>query len=105
MALGRQMNDAVDVILVHDAFHGLCVRNIGFLKAIIGQRVHICKILRVAGIRQFVDVYHQIIRILFHQSAHHMTSDEAGAACYHYMTFCIHCFSMFCMHFSSESRQ
>ena len=58
------------------------IGNVTLFEAIIGLLRHILHIAEVSGIGQFIEVDHAIMRILQHQTAHHVRADEAGAAGY-----------------------
>ena len=87
MALGCKVYNAIHIVLLHQFKHLFKVADIGLYKGIVGGILNILEIRKIARIGQLVYVYYMIVGILVHEKAHHMTTDEAGTACYHYTTF------------------
>ena len=80
MALGSQMDDTIDVLLLHELVEGVEVANVHLHKLIVWLVLDVLQVGEIAGIGQFVEVDDVILRIFVHEKAHYVTSYEACAA-------------------------
>ena len=82
MALGGEMDDAVDVVLLHETEHGVEVADVGLDKRIIGFVFHINQVFKIACVSELIDADNMIIRILVDEEPDHMGADESGTTGY-----------------------
>ena len=80
MALGRQMDDAIHVLLLHQLEHPLEVADIHLHKAVVGPVLNVLEVGQVPRIGELVQVNDLILRVLVHKQAHHMAADKPGTA-------------------------
>ena len=82
VALGREMNDAVDIIFLKYLIDRFRIADIGFYKCIVGTVLDILKILEITGVCQLVDVDNtDLITVFFEHIMYVIRADETGAAC------------------------
>ena len=97
MALGCEMDYAVDFILPYYAAHLVEVGYVGLHECVVGPVLDVLQVGEVAGIGQLVEVYDSIIGIFVYKQAHDMASDKAGASGYKDVTLhfllCLRCIS------------
>ena len=79
MALGCQMDDAVDMLVLHQLVECLKIADVHLHEPIVGLALNVLQIGQVAGIRKFVQIDNPIVGVLVHKQAHHMGADEACA--------------------------
>ena len=87
MRFSGQMDDAIDLLVLHQLVEGIEVADIHFYKLVIGFVLDILQIGEVASIGQFVEVNDVIIRIFVHEQAHYMASNKACATSNYNCTF------------------
>ena len=80
VTLGGQMDNAVDLVLLHQRQDGIEIANIGFDKHIVGFVFDVFQVGQVAGIGQLIEIYNVIIGILVDKKAHYMRANETGTA-------------------------
>ena len=90
VALGGQMNHAVDVIFLKDSAHRLEIADVGPHEHVVRGLLDILQISQVAGVGQLIQVYDSVLGVLVHEEAHDVTPDEASAAGYENITFIVH---------------
>ena len=81
MTLGSKVNDAVDLLILHQLVESIEVADIHPHKLIIGLVLDILEIGQVSGVSQLIEVDDAIIRIFVHKEAYHMTSYKARTPC------------------------
>jgi hypothetical protein len=81
MALGSQVNHAVDLKGFKNRLNDIEVANIRLHKPVIGLSFQILQIGEVAGIGQLIKVNNLIAGILIDKQSHYMGADEAGTSC------------------------
>ena len=86
VALRRQMDDAVHLLLLHQAVEGVEVADVHLHELVVRFVFYIFQIGQIARIRQLVQVDNAILRILVHKQADHMAADETGSAGDYYGT-------------------
>ena len=81
------MNDAIDMLFLHEFIEGVEVADVHFHKLIVRFIFHIFKIGQITCISEFIEVDDVILRILVHEQAHYMASYKACATsnddCFH----------------------
>ena len=80
VALGCQVDDAVDVVLSHYLEHLIEVADIGAHEGVVGSLFYVFEIGQVAGIGQLVKVDDVVLGILVDEEAHYVRAYEAGSA-------------------------
>ena len=79
MALGSQVDDAIDLLLLHELVEGVEVADVHLHKLVVGAVLNVLQVSEVAGIGQLVEIDDVILGILVHKQAHHVASNEACA--------------------------
>ncbi len=79
MTLGGEMDDAVDVFVLHQFQDTFEVADVHADKAIVGLFLDVLEVGEVACIGQFVEVDNLIVGIFVHKKANNMAADKAGA--------------------------
>ena len=80
MAFGREVYHPVDGILAEELPHPLVVADIGLYERVVRGVLDVREVGQIAGIGQLVEVDDTVSGVLVYEQAHHMASDEAGAA-------------------------
>ncbi len=87
MALGSQMDDTIDLLVLHQLVESIEVANIHLHELVVGLVLHIFKVSQVASVCQLVKVDDVIFRILVYEKAHHMATNKACTASNYDCTF------------------
>ena len=80
MALGGEMDDAVDAVLADDAAHLVEVGDVGLHEGIVGLVLDVLEVGEVAGVCEFVEIDYAVVGIFVDEQAHDVRAYEAGAA-------------------------
>ena len=80
MALGSQMNNAGDVLLLHESIDCIEVANIRAHKAVVGLVLYILEVSQIAGISELINIDNAIVGVLVYKQTYNVTSDESGSA-------------------------
>ena len=80
MALGGEVDDAVDVFVLHQLVDTLEVAYVHLDEAIIRLVLDVFQVSEVAGVGQLVEVDDLVFRIFVDEEADDVAADEAGAA-------------------------
>ena len=86
MALCREVNDAVDTVLLHELLYKLIVADVALHKGVVGLVLDVVEVGKITSIGQFVEIDDFIIRIFVDKQAHNMRADKTGAARDDYVT-------------------
>ena len=81
VALGSEVNNAVDIVLLHDGAHALEVTYISLHKSVIRLVLDIFQVSEIAGIGEGVEVNDFVLRVLVDEETNNVGTDEAGTAC------------------------
>ena len=84
MAFRRQVDDAVDILLLHQPEHRVKITDVRLDKGVIGLVLDVLEVRQVAGVGQFVDIDDMIVRIFRDEKPHDVRADEPGTAGDHY---------------------
>ena len=84
MAFRRQVDDAVDILFLHQLEHLVEITDVRLDKGIIGLVLDVLEVREVAGVGQLIDIDDMIVRILRDEKPHDVRSDEPGTAGNHY---------------------
>ena len=87
MALGSEMDDTVNLLVLHQLIESIEVADVHLDKLIIRFVLNVLEVGKVAGIRQLVEVDDAIVGILVHEEANNMRANESGSACNNYISF------------------
>ena len=79
MALGCEVDDTIDLLVLHELVERVEVADVHLHKLVIGFVLDVLEVGQVAGIRQFVEVNDVILGVLVHEQAHHVASNKACA--------------------------
>ena len=80
VTLGGQMDDAVDLLVLHQLIEGVEVTDVHPDELVIRFVLNVLQIGQIAGIGELVEIDDIILGILVHKEANNMASDESGAA-------------------------
>ena len=80
MALGSEVDDAVDVLVLHQFVHAVEVTNVHADELVVRLIFDILEIGEVAGVGQLVEVDNPVLRVLVDKQPYHMASDESGTS-------------------------
>ena len=80
MTLGCKVDDAIDLLVLHQLIEGIEVTDVHLDKLVVGTVLDILQIGEVAGIGQLVKVDDLILGILVDEQSYYMAADEAGTA-------------------------
>ena len=86
MALGGEMDDAVDTVTGDDATHLVKVGDVGLDKCVVRLVLDILEVGKVAGVGQLVKVYNIVFGIFVDKQSDDVRADEAGSAGDEYVT-------------------
>ena len=81
VALGGQVDDAVDVLLLHELEEGVEVADVHPDKLVVRPFLDVLQVRQVARVRELVEVDDAVVRILRDEEADDVRTDETGAAC------------------------
>ena len=81
MALSGEMDDAVNVLILHQLVECFEVTDVHLDKLVVGLIFYILEVGKVAGIGQLIQVYDVVLRILVYEKADYMATDEACSTC------------------------
>ena len=79
VTLSSQVDDAVDLLVLHQLQEGVEVADVHLYKLVVGLVLDVLQVGEVARIRQLVQIDDVILRILVHKQAHHVASNKACA--------------------------
>ena len=80
MALRRQMDDAGDMLLLHEGIDRIEITDVRTYEAVIRLVLDVLEVGKVAGIRQFVHIDNAVLGVLVHEQPYYMASDKSGSA-------------------------
>ncbi len=80
MALGGEVDDAVDVFVLHQFVDTVEVADVHLDELVVGLALDVLEVGQVAGVGQFVEVDDFILGVLVDKEPYHMASDETGSA-------------------------
>ena len=80
MAFGRQVDNTVHMVLLHQFANLLEIADVRLDKRIVRLIFDVFQVCQVSGVGQFVQVDDPIIRIFVYKQPHYMRSDESGSA-------------------------
>ena len=87
MALGSEMYDTVNLLVLHQLIESVEVADVHLDKLIIWFVLDVLEVGKITSIRQLVEVDDAIVGILVHEEANDMRADEASTACNNYISF------------------
>ena len=81
MTLGSEMDDAVNLLILHQLVESIEVADVHLDKLIVGLVLDVLEVGKITCIRQLVEVDDAIVGILVHEEANDMRANEACTAC------------------------
>ena len=90
MALGGKVNNAVDIVLLHDGAHALEVADVGLHEGVVRLVLDVLKVSEVAGISERIEVDDFVLGVLVDKKSDDMRTDEAGSSCDKNMSTLLH---------------
>ena len=92
MALGCQMDYAIDLLILHELVEGIKVADVHPDELVVWLVLNVLEVSQIAGIGQLVKIDNLVLGIFVDEQAYHMTSDESCTAGNDYCSF--HCQSL-----------
>ena len=80
MALGSKVDNAVNLLLLHQFVEGVEVADIHLDKLIVWLILYILKVCKVACVGQFIKVDDIILRVLIDKKAHNVATNKTCTA-------------------------
>ena len=80
MTLGGKVDDAVDLLVLHQLIDTVEVAYVHLDELVVGFVFDVFKVGEVAGIGQLVKVDNLVLRVLVDKQPYHMASNESGTA-------------------------
>ena len=80
MAFGGQVNDAVDFFILHELVESVKVADIHLHELVVRLVFDVLEVCKVARISELIEVDNLVVRILVHEQANHVATNEACAA-------------------------
>ena len=80
MALGSEVDDAIDMFILHQFIDPFKVADVHLDEAVVGFVLDVLKVGKVTRVGQLVEVDDLIFGIFVHEQANHMAADEASTA-------------------------
>ena len=105
MALRCQVDDAIDVLILHQLIEGIEVADIHLHELVVGLVLNVREVGEITCVRLLVEVDDVILWIFIHEKAYNMRADEASTSCDDNISFHLVCCIRLLTHFSSESTQ
>ena len=87
MALGSEMDDTVNLLVLHQLIESVEVADVHLDKLIIGLVLDVLEISKITCIRQLVQVDDIILWVFVHEEANDMRANEACTASNNYISF------------------
>ena len=105
MTFSSQMDDAINLLLLHQLVEGIEVADVHLNKLVVGFVLDVLQVCEVTCIRQLVKVDDFVLWVLVCKETYNMRADKARTASNYNITLHFVCCFKLLMHFSSESTQ
>ena len=80
MTLGSKVDDAIDLLILHELIEGFVVADIHLDELIVGASLDILQIGEVTGIGELIEIDNLIFGILVDEQTYNMTPYKSGTA-------------------------
>ena len=90
MTLGSEVDNAVDLLVLHQLVEGVEVADVHLHKLVVGLVLDVLQVSQITRISQLVQINDVILRILVHKQAHHVASNKACATSNNDCSFILH---------------
>ena len=80
MAFGRQVDDAVHFLLLHQFEHAFEVADVHLHELVVGLVLNVLEIGQIARISELIQVDDLVLRVLVHKQTDYVRANEAGPA-------------------------
>ena len=87
MTLGSKMDDAIDVLILHQLIESIEVADVHLYKLIVRLILNVLKVSQVAGISQLIKADDIIFRVFVHEEANNVRADKTSTTGNHYISF------------------
>ena len=87
MAFGCQMDDTIDLLILHQLVESVEVANIHLHELVVWLILNVPEISQVACIGKLIEVDNVVLRVLVYKKADYMRADEAGTTSDYYVSF------------------
>ena len=105
MRFSCQMDDTIDVFVLHQLIERIEVANVHLHELVVGLILNVLKVSEVACISELVEIDDVLFGIFVYKEANYMTSNKACTTSDNYMSFHFVCCFKLLIHFLSESVQ
>ena len=86
MALGSEVNDAVNLVLAHNFEHTLIVRNVRLHEGLVGLPLNIFEVGKITCIGQQVEVHNVVLGVLINKQPHNVRANKSRTTGDNYIT-------------------
>ncbi len=104
MALGGEVDDAVDVLFLHQLVDAIEITDVHLDELIVGLVLDVLEVGEVAGIGQLVEVDDLVFRVFVDEKSNDMAADEACATSDDDVSFVVHICLITCTLFTESLR-
>jgi hypothetical protein len=87
MALGCEVNDAIDLVFLHQTIHHIEVADVALYKGVVGLVLDIFEVGEVTRIGQLVKVNDVVLGVLVYEEENNMRADKTCTARDDYVAF------------------
>ena len=87
MLFSCQVDDAIDMLIMHQLVERIEVANIHLHELVVGLILDVLEISQVASISELIEVDDVVFGIFVYEQAYNVTSDEASTSGYNYISF------------------
>ena len=87
MTFGCQVDDAVNLFVLHQLIEGIKVADIHLYKLVIELVLNVFEVGKVSGVGQLIQIDDFILRVLVYKKSNHVATDKSGTTCDYYITF------------------
>src|SRR5574344_2638128 len=81
MTLCRQVNDTVNLLILHELVESIKIADVHLHKLVVGLILYILKVCQVSSISKLVKIDDFIRWILVDKQANHMATDKSSTTC------------------------
>ena len=80
MALGRKMNDTIDMFLLKECYYRIKISDVGLYEMVVGPVFNVLQIGEITCISKLIKVVNLVIGIGVHEQSYDMRTYESGTA-------------------------
>ena len=87
MALCCQMDDTINVLVLHQLIERIEVADVHLLELVVGLILDVLEVGEIASISELIEVDDVVFGVFVHEEAYYMRADEACTSSYNYISF------------------